>query len=94
MAAKQKEEPVSMANEPVSNLVLITIADGTVHWVFTDLNIRVIVVEPDLIPDGLCKPVRETLIQTLEDLDLRSDLQAKVKNLQHRNVHSKSDPTL
>jgi hypothetical protein len=59
MAAKHKQGLPARANEPVSDLVVISIADGTVDWVFTDLNIRVLVVEPDLLPVDLDDQVRD-----------------------------------
>jgi hypothetical protein len=61
--------------------IVIVVEDGTVDWIYTDLNVRVIVVEPSLIPDGLCEQIRQTPALQLKDLDLPAYLKRKVRSL-------------
>jgi len=71
------------ATEPLQTLephnIVIVVEDGTVDRVYTDLNLRVIVVEPDLIRDGLCTRVRKAFSLKLKDARLPRLIRTQLK---------------
>jgi len=59
--------------------IVIVVEYGTVDRVYTDLNLRVIVVEADVIPDALCTRVRKAFSLKLKDARLPRLIRTQLK---------------
>lgn len=61
-----------------SNTVVVVVEDNTVVEAYSDLDLRVIVVEPGLIPEPDLDQVSEATVYRLQHLDFDTGLKRKV----------------
>jgi hypothetical protein len=58
--------------------VVVVVKDGTISRAYADADIKLVVVEPELVADGLCECVWEHFVGDLDAIEMPMNLSKEI----------------